>query len=115
MNEDLIECSRLSVNCVPNDPVDIKCGGPLYLGFDFNVKEEETNQYMLFIFQTLKKYNIPIISIEIADKRKLNPQNIWDEEKISREIESYSTFLITESARNYNNPIKKVKKINGLS
>lgn len=27
MNNDLIRCSRISVNCVYNDPVDIRCGG----------------------------------------------------------------------------------------
>ena len=42
MSEDLIKCTKICVNCVPNDPVDIRCGGPNYLGFDFFVREEET-------------------------------------------------------------------------
>lgn len=111
MNDNLIECSKVSVNCIENDPADIKSGGPLYLGFDFNVKEEETNQYISIIFQTLKKYNIPIISIKVSDKIKLNKEDIWDEEEIAKEIESYSNFLITENAKSYNNPMRKVKKI----
>ena len=38
MEKKLIKCSRIGVDCVANDPVDIRCGGPEYLGFDFNVK-----------------------------------------------------------------------------
>ena len=33
--EKIINCTRIAVDCVANDPVDIKCGGPEYLGFDF--------------------------------------------------------------------------------
>lgn len=44
MDNNLIRCSQISVDCVANDPVDIRCGGPEYLGFDFNVRVEQTEE-----------------------------------------------------------------------
>ena len=38
-NMEKIKCRKISVDSVYNDPVDIRCGGPEYLGFDFFVKE----------------------------------------------------------------------------
>ena len=37
MKKELVKCSRIGVNCVINDPVDVRCGGPQYLGFDFKL------------------------------------------------------------------------------
>ena len=42
-----IKCKKISVDSVYNDPVDIRCGGPEYLGFDFYVKEEEVKDLEL--------------------------------------------------------------------
>lgn len=41
MKNILIRCSKISVDCVSNDPVDIRCGGPEFLGFDFLCKRRE--------------------------------------------------------------------------
>ena len=49
MDNNLIRCSQISVDCVANDPVDIRCGGPEYLGFDFNVRVEQTEEMKKFI------------------------------------------------------------------
>lgn len=40
MSNKKVNCVKISVNCVANDPVDIRCGGPNYLGFDFFVEEK---------------------------------------------------------------------------
>lgn len=63
MENKLIKCSRISVDCVANDPVDIRAGGPYYLGFDFNVKEEETEEMKKFIEMTLETFGIPLINL----------------------------------------------------
>jgi hypothetical protein len=53
-----------SVNVKPNDPVDISCGGPRYLGFDFFVDVEEPQEDIaLFIRGELKKKGSPCASI----------------------------------------------------
>lgn len=53
-NEKMISCSHISVDCVVNDPVDVRCGGPDFLGFDFFVRQEETDYMMQAIKITLK-------------------------------------------------------------
>ena len=53
MKNILIRCSKISVDCVSNDPVDIRCGGPEFLGFDFYVREENTKEMTKFIIMTL--------------------------------------------------------------
>ena len=58
MEKKLIKCSRIGVDCVANDPVDIRCGGPEYLGFDFNVREEETED-MIQDKRSIKEYEDP--------------------------------------------------------
>ena len=61
MDNNLIRCSQISVDCVANDPVDIRCGGPEYLGFDFNVRVEQTEEMKKFIAVTLEIFEIPLI------------------------------------------------------
>ena len=39
-----VNCTNICVECVANDPVDIRCGGPKYLGFDFPVKDTELEE-----------------------------------------------------------------------
>ena len=48
-----ITCNKIAVDCVHNDPVDIRCGGPLYLGFDFFVKKEETDEMIEYIMNLI--------------------------------------------------------------
>ena len=51
---------RVSVNCCSNDPVDVRCGGPVMLGFDFCMDAELTpKEIRAFIVQELKKANKP--------------------------------------------------------
>lgn len=37
--KNLVRCSQISVDCMANDPMDIRLGGPEYLGFDFLLKK----------------------------------------------------------------------------
>ena len=34
----------INIDCTINDPVDVRCGGPEYLGFDFNVRKEDSKE-----------------------------------------------------------------------
>lgn len=106
-NNDLIKCSRISVDCVVNDPVDVKCGGPEYLGFDFNVKEEQTEEMQDFITTTLKKFEVPLESIYVSEKISIKEQDIWTKERIAATIANDAKYLQEEAAMNYSHSLKK--------
>lgn len=46
-----------------NDPVDIRCGDPYFLGYDFFVEDKDVNEIIDFIKETLKKHKQPFMSI----------------------------------------------------
>ena len=71
---------KIVIDCERNDIVDIKCGGPEYLGFDFFVEDENIDEMILFIKEELKKNNLPLISINYYDT---NNTKIWTKEQIS--------------------------------
>ena len=53
-----------SVNCKYNDSVDIKCGGPQFLGFDFYIDPEKPEEKVIsHIKRELKKNKLPLISV----------------------------------------------------
>ena len=58
--ERIIVCSHISVDCVVNDPVDVRCGGPDFLGFDFFVKLEETEYMQQAIKIALEQFEVPL-------------------------------------------------------
>ena len=49
MEGNMIDIVRIGVDCTINDPVDVRCGGPEYLGFDFNVRKEDSKEMLNFI------------------------------------------------------------------
>ncbi|MEG1892738.1 MAG: hypothetical protein RR189_02445 [Bacilli bacterium] len=44
MEDKMIEVSKIGVDCVQNDPVDVSCNRSQYLGFDFFAKKEEVSK-----------------------------------------------------------------------
>ena len=95
----MIKCDKIGVDCVYNDPVDISAGGPEYLGFDFFVREEETEKMQEFICRCLIKYNVPIVSVYTDGKCYLNEKMIWNEERIESSIIKEADYLIHESKK----------------
>ena len=91
--ENKIKCNTINVDCVVNDPVDVRRGGPEYLGFDFFVREEQTNETMAFIIDTLTNYEIPILNIKISDTLYLNNNEVWTKEKITKCICDNAEYL----------------------
>ena len=63
MEKELVKCTEIGVDCVENDPVDIRCGGPEYLGFDFFVL-------------TLSELRVPAINIYSSGERELRPMDV---------------------------------------
>ena len=37
----LVKVRKITIDCEQNDSVDIKCGGPVFIGFDFFVDADE--------------------------------------------------------------------------
>jgi len=99
-NEKLIKCIKIGVDCVGNDPVDIRCGGPLYLGFDFNVLEKEQDEMKEYIAQTLVKFDVPVTRIYASELVEITEKDIWTKERIAKEIEKEALYLQSEAERN---------------
>jgi len=97
----LIKCSKISVNCVANDPVDIRCGGPEYLGFDFNVIEEQTEVMKKFIEVTLATFKVPLTSMYVSGTNYLSEDKVWTKERIVKEITKEASYLQGQAQRNY--------------
>ena len=102
MSNKKVNCVKISVNCVANDPVDIRCGGPNYLGFDFFVEEEKADDMQKFISSSLESFDIPLVSMYTDGKMTLDAQKVWTQERIVEEIEKESSYLQSEAQRNYN-------------
>ena len=76
---------KVVVNCKKNDEVDIRDGGPEYLGFDFYVGDYPDDEIESFIKKALKRYGRNWISIEITNERI---PKLWTSEEIEECIKS---------------------------
>ena len=84
------EAKHYSVNCKPNDSVDIKCGGPPILGFDFYVDSTKSEKIVItHIKKELKKNNLPLMSIRVVENNRL-VKTLWTNKMISEAIKKYS-------------------------
>lgn len=94
----MIPCSRISVNCVLNDPVEVLCGGPEFLGFDFAVREEETTDLQNVILMALESNEVPVIRLNVG-KTRATESSLWSSEQIIKEIEHEAEYLKEEANR----------------
>ena len=101
MENKLIKCSRIAVSCVANDPVDIRCGGPEYLGFDFNVIEKDTEEMKEFIILTLETLKIPLENLYVCGIIEVEEKNVWNKKRIVEIIQKDANYLRSEASRNY--------------
>lgn len=107
-NNNLVDCTKIVVDCVQNDSVDIRCGGPQYLGFDFYVKGEQAEEMKKFIALTLETFEIPIVRMYLGETKKLSESNVWTKERIVAEINKEAAYLKSElRARNFSSSFKK--------
>ena len=74
---------EISINCEPNDPVDIRCGGPLALGFDFTIRTDESKEDIEnFLKFTLKQYGRPLMSIQVVDAGAWMKRKMWTKKQM---------------------------------
>lgn len=107
MDNNLIRCSQISVDCVANDPVDIRCGGPEYLGFDFNVRVEQTEEMKKFIAVTLEIFEIPLTNLYISGTIDLSEKDVWTKERIVKAVKDDAEHLQGEAQRNYGSSLRR--------
>lgn len=100
-NNNFVTCSRICVDCVANDPVDIRCGGPNYLGFDFHVREEVTEEMQKFIAIALETFDVPLTRMHVSGEWILTEKDVWTKERIIEEIKKDAPYLQSEARRNY--------------
>lgn len=102
-----IKCRKISVDSVYNDPVDIRCGGPEYLGFDFFVRENEIKEMSTFIAESLNKYGVPLNGMYVVgDTYLLGEEKVWTKERIDECIKRDASYLISESKRGYSRKMR---------
>ena len=93
-----ILCTVIGVDCVRNDPEDIKCGGPNYLGFDFNVPKGKTDEMKQFIGETLYAFGIPVVRIYNDEEDVFfDEKYVWDKTRIFNEISDEAEYLLSEA------------------
>lgn len=94
-------CIKIGVDCVLNDPVDVNCGGPEYLGFDFYVPAEEVEEMKKYIIEVLDSFEIPLVQIYKYGIIDLDKDKVWTRVKILESIKEDASYLKSEAGMNY--------------
>ena len=84
--EELIRGIKIGIDCVENDPVDIRCGGPKYLGFHFILEESTKDEMKEFILEALECIELPVKNIYYCSEGDYPKSKIWTKEKIVCEM-----------------------------
>lgn len=80
-----VRSTQISVICGNNDSVDIRCGGPSTLGYDFYVDPKKTKELFEHVKDMLRKYNRPCRGISVIPKSKLvEIKDLWTALRITR-------------------------------
>lgn len=91
--EETTSYTKIVVDCIHNDAQDIRMGGPEYLGFDFFIKKEQTEEIKTFIKETLEENNAPLINMYSEDVEE-QPDHLWNKQEIKEEIEEEVDWYI---------------------
>lgn len=87
------ESSHILVNCQANDSVDIRCGGPRYLGYDFYVEKGHEKESTDLIKKTLKECGFPCIGTRISPNGFIAEKNLWSLKMIEKCIKNNEAGL----------------------
>ena len=107
MSDNVIRCSQISVHCVVNNPENICCGGPAYLGFDFNVREEQTAEMMTFVAFILESFEVPLENMYVSGTIDLEEDYIWTRDQIIEAIDAEAEYLKSEASRDYGSSFRR--------
>jgi len=99
-----VNAAKIGVDVCRNDPVDVRAGGPEWLGFDFFVEESLSEDMIKFIRVSLKQLGLPSASVKVVEKLVLAKNEVWDKKKILASINNEAEYLKEEASRNYPAP-----------
>ena len=87
----LYKAWKVDVTCCPNDRVDIKCGGPGYLGFDFTVDASVSKKkWEKFLRKALAANDLPCMGISFERRSvEVAKRQLWSERKINKAEEGH--------------------------
>ena len=90
-----VNCYKVIIDCQRNDSVDIKCGGPEYLGYDFFIDCENSHEMIEYIKEVCQELNVPIINLYFDQDKIYEKEEgkIWTKEKIYECIENNEAGL----------------------
>ena len=100
-NEKRVACSHICIDCVSNDPVDIRCGGPEFLGFDFFVKCEDVDYMQQVIMITFNQIEMPFKKMTITGPFNKKVTDVWTRDRIVKTILRNAENFKFEERRNY--------------
>lgn len=84
-----VRATHICVTCGENDSVDIRCGGPATLGYDFYVDPKEAKKLVKHVKAMLEKYERPCENIDVYPRSDLmKPKEIWTANRITRCIKN---------------------------
>ena len=93
----MINTVQIYVDCIENDPVDVRCGGPEYLGFDFYVPETEKESMIEFIKDQLQEMELPLKNIYCGESSEQKENKIWTKERIIVCLEKHADEIRSEA------------------
>ena len=84
-----VKLAHISVITAMNDSVDIRCGGPATLGYDFYVEAAKVKSLEEHVKKCLRKYGRSWLNISSSKISFLLPKNkVWTEKKIENCIKT---------------------------
>ena len=94
-----VTCSQICVDCVKNDLNGFSHGQHEYLGFDFFVKCEDTENIQQAIEITLKELEMPFVRMYVVGPVYKNAHNVWNRDRVIRAIVSNAEYFKYEDRR----------------
>ena len=93
-----VKCVKIAVDCIENDPVDVRAGGAEILGYDFFVDAKEKEQLVGVIQNTIQELSLPLMGINVLDEEySLDENDVWRKERIVECIIRESNVIISEA------------------
>ena len=81
------------VSCLQNDSTDIKCGGPVVLGYEFGVSPDENKEEIInHIKKYIKKYNRPFMGISTRIIKDFPVESLWSKDGIENCIKEHDVW-----------------------
>lgn len=84
-----IQAIHISADVKENDRVDIKCGGPQYLGFDFYINPDDKKKALSVVKEEIDKRDFPMSRVYECGTVLIEEKNVWTIEKIIKCIREY--------------------------